>query len=157
MRCRHCGAKSSKEETIPPFRASCPRCAKIAPPALVEQQGDGVTGFREIMIRQNINEAGRKLLETESYHFVVFLDDDGSIVGFDLVDRDIEHLFEWRRGKSPKFYGVTNVGKGYHNRDEVYLNDRFDPKKVLAELKQRGGNIRTDVRTVLIEGINSYR
>ncbi|MBS0663802.1 MAG: hypothetical protein JSR48_11105 [Verrucomicrobia bacterium] len=157
MRCRHCGARFNRAETIPPFRASCPRCARIAPPVLVERQGDGRSGFREIMIRQNPGEFGRKQLESPSFSFVVFLAKDGGVLGFDLEDRDLAHLYQWRRGEPPRFFGVRNVGKGYHNRDEVYINGRFDPTAVLTELRQCGANIRAEIREALVEGIRAYR
>ena len=88
MRCRHCSTRFSKDLTIAPFRASCPNCARIAAPIFVSSQGDGITGFREIMIRQNAGDPSRKLLETRSCQFVIFLDESGGIVGFDLEDRD---------------------------------------------------------------------
>lgn len=157
MRCRHCGTRFSKAETIPPFRASCPACAQIVPTILVSGQGDGTTGFREIMIRQNPNEPRRKLLETRSLHFTIFLDEHAHIVGFDLEDEDSSHLFQWRRGGQPRFYGVANVGRGYHNRDEVYVNGSFDPAGAVAELKARGHNIRDEVREVLLKGLNAER
>jgi hypothetical protein len=123
---------------------------------LVTQQGDGVSSFREIMIRQNADDHRRKLLETRSFHFVIFLDGRGGIVGFDLEDRDSSHLFQWRKGRRPKFYGVANVGKGYHNRDEVYINGRFTSADAVTELNKYGQNIRSEVRCTLLEGISSY-
>jgi len=102
-------------------------CARIAGPILVVQQGDGITGFREIMIRQNENEPRRKLLETRLVHFVCVSSTRRSeLFGFDMQDKDSAHLFQWRPGRRPQFYGVANVGKGFHNRDEVYLNGPFD-------------------------------
>ena len=109
------------------------------------------------MIRQNAGDSSRKLLETQSLHFVVFVDDEGGIVGFDLEDRDCAHLYQWRRGQRPSFYGVANVGKGYHNRDEVCVNGRFPAAAVTAELKECGQNIRGEVLDVLLEGISAYR
>ncbi len=156
MRCRHCSTRFSKDLTIAPFRASCPNCARIAAPIFVSSQGDGITGFREIMIRQNAGDPSRKLLETRSCQFVIFLDESGGIVGFDLEDRDAAHLFQWRRGQRPTYYGIENVGKGYHNRDEVYVNGRFASADVIAELMTCGQNIRSEVRAVLLEGINAY-
>ena len=142
---------------MPPFRASCPNCARIVAPFLVTQQGDGVTGFREIMIRQNENEPRRKLLETAAFHFVVFVDGEERIVGFDLEDREGDHFFQWRKGRRPEFYRVQNFGKGYHNHDQVFVNGRFVSDEVIAELKTHGHNIRSEVRDVLLEGINAYR
>lgn len=156
MRCRHCGTRFSKAETVPPFRASCPKCARIVAPFLVTKQGDSITGFREIMSRQNNGDPRRKLLETQSFRFVVFIDDEERIVGFDLEDRDSAHLFQWRQGHQPVFYGVANVGRGYHNRDEVYVNGRFSAAAVATELTACGDNIRRDVRDILLEGINAY-
>ncbi len=109
------------------------------------------------MIRQNKGDLSRKLLETRASHFVIFLDEGGGIVGFDLEDRDSVHLFQWRKGRSPTFYRLENVGKGYHNRDEVHVNGRFAAAAVVAELKTCGQNIRADVREVLLEGISAYR
>lgn len=109
------------------------------------------------MIRQNANEPKRKLLESHSLHFVIFLDEHAHIVGFDLEDEDSSHLFQWRRGRRPQFYGVANVGKGCHNRDEVYANGSFDVAGAVAELTARGHNIRDKVREVLIAGLNAYR
>lgn len=108
------------------------------------------------MIRQNSGDFSRKLLETCSCHFVIFFDEEGSIVGFDLEDRNSVHLFEWRRGRGAKFYGVANVGAGYHNRDEVHVNGHFASAEVIAELNICGQNIRSEVRDVLTEGINAY-
>ena len=108
------------------------------------------------MIRQNAGEGHRKLLETRSLHFVVFFDDEYRIVGFDLEDCGYTHLYQWRRGRRPVFYRIANVGQSYHNRDEVYLNGRFPAAQVAAELETCGGNIRDDVRELLLEGINAY-
>lgn len=108
------------------------------------------------MIRQNTGDSRRKLLETKSLHFVIFFDDDNRIVGFDLEDYDYTHLYQWRRGKRPEFYGVANIGKSYHNRDEVFLNGRFPAAEVAAELGACGQNIRGEVCAVLLEGINAH-
>lgn len=108
------------------------------------------------MIRQNAGDFSRKLLETRSCHFVIFFDEEGGIVGFDLEDRNSVHLFQWRRGRGAKFYGVANVGRGYDNHDEVHVNGRFASAEVIAELKMFGQNIRSEVRDVLTEGINAY-
>jgi hypothetical protein len=157
MRCRHCGIRVNQDLAIPPFDAFCPKCARIASLLLVNQQGDGATGFREIMIRQNDDEEVRKLLETQTFHFIVFMNRDGQITGFDLEDRDFAHLLQWRRGRLSSFYGVANVGKGHHNRDEIYVNGSFDPTDVISELTKFGGNIRNEVRELLLEGIAGYR
>jgi len=66
-------------------------------------------------------------------------------------------ICSWRRGRRPQFYGVANVGKGCHNRDEVYANGSFDVAGAVAELTARGHNIRDKVREVLIAGLNAYR
>ena len=58
-------------------------------------------------------------------------------------------------GRPPVFYGIANVGKGYHNRNEVYVNGSFSPAAVAAELASNGQNIRSEVRAVLLEGINA--
>jgi len=108
------------------------------------------------MIRQNANEPKRKLLETRSFHFTVFLDENVRIVGFDMEDRNATHLLQWRRGRKPRFYGVANVGKGYQNRDEVYENGAFNSTDAVAELKSFGGNIRSEVCDVLLTGISDY-
>lgn len=108
------------------------------------------------MIRQNAGDPSRKLLETHSCHFIVFLDERGGIVGFDLEDRDSAHLFQWRRGQRPTFYRVSNVGMGYHNRDEVHVNGHFTSADIIAELKTHGQNIRREVSDVLLEGMRTY-
>ncbi len=109
------------------------------------------------MIRQNAGDPSRKLLETRSCHFVIFLDESAAIVGFDLEDRDSAHLFQWRRGQRPTFYRIANVGTGYHNRDEVHVNGHFVSADTIAELKTRGQNIRREVCDVLLEGLRAYR
>jgi hypothetical protein len=157
MRCSHCGSVFRKADTIPPFRASCTKCARVAGRFLVTEQGDGVSGFREVMIRQDPEDLRRKLLETQSFHFTVFVDEREKIVAFDLEDREGVHLLRWRRGRRPAFYGIANVGKGYHNRNEVQMNGRFSSTEVISELAAHGQNIRGDVRDVLLEGINAYR
>ena len=157
MRCTHCGSVFRKTDTIPPCRASCANCAGAAGRFLVTEQGDGVSGFREVMIRQDPDDLRRKLLETQSFHFTLFVDEGRKIAAFDLEDRDGVHLLQWRRGRQPAFYGVENVGRGYHNRNEVQLNGRFDPAEVVSELESHGQNIRSEVREVLLEGIHAYR
>jgi hypothetical protein len=125
-------------------------------PMFVSAQGNGVTGFREVMLGQHANEPRRKLLETRSFHFVLFLDDRDQIAGFELTDEDERHLFRWRRGRRPQFYGVQNVGKGYHNHDEVLINGAFQAGPVIAEVTRAGHNIRPEVRDVLLEGVRAY-
>ncbi len=155
MRCKYCGTRFSTDATVAPFRAICPKCVRLVAPRFVLKQGDGETGFREVMIGQNAKDPGRKLLETRSYHFTIFVDEQEQIFGFDLTDRDEDHLLRWRRGRPPVFYGIANVGKGYHNRNEVYVNGSFSPAAVAAELESHGQNIRSEVRAVLLEGINA--
>lgn len=86
------------------------------------EQGDGVTGFREIMIAQKSNEPNRKLLK-------------------------------WRRDGHPQFYRVENIGKGYGNRDEVRFGGTFCATGVVTELMTAGGNIRPEIRAILLKGI----
>ncbi len=153
MRCRYCGTKFSAAATVVPFRATCPKCAAIVTPLLVVQPGDGIGSFREVMIAQNAKDPSRKLLETQSYHFTLFFDDNQKIIGFDLTDRDEAHLLKWRSDRPPVYYGVANVGKGYNNHHTVFINGRFAAAPVMAELESRGQNIRREVRAVLRDGI----
>lgn len=153
MRCRYCGVKFSAAATRPSFRASCPKCAAVVPPIFVERQGDGITGFREIMIGQFASEPSRKLLETQSYHFTIYLDARREILGFDLTDRDEAHLLKWRRDRAPVYYGIRNEGMGYRNHHSVFINGRFSPLPVIAELEACGANLRAEICATLRAGI----
>lgn len=157
MRCCYCGSRFGSAATIGPFRVACPKCSRLEAPRWVVPQGDGITGFREIMLGQNAREPGRKLLETRSFHFTIFVDERDEITGFDLADRDEDHVLKWRRGRRPVYYRVANRGKGYHNHNDVLLNGRFSPAEVVAELDSLGSNIRREVKAVLLEGIHSDR
>jgi hypothetical protein len=120
------------------------------PPLFVVEQGNGTTGFREVMIAQHARDPSRKLLETRSYHFTVFLGEHQEIIGFDLTDRDEDHLLKWRLGKPPIYYGVANNGRGgYHNHADVFINGRFSPLPVVAELESCRQNLRGEVRALL--------
>ena len=115
-----------------------------------------MTGFREIMIAQHANEPNRKLLETRSWHFTIFIDRSEAICGFELTDANEAHLLKWRRGHPSKFYRVENVGKGYRNHDVLHLNGIFQSEAVVGDLMSVGKNIRSDIRGVLLEGIAAY-
>src|SRR3954466_10933124 len=108
MRCRYCGVKLTSGTVLGLLGESrrCPRCARLKRLLFVEQQGDGVATFREVMLGQNPDEPSRKLLETESFHFTVFIDASNEICGFDLADEHEAHLLKWQRGKSPRYYRV---------------------------------------------------
>ena len=158
MRCRYCGKNLSIRGTagLSEESRTCDRCARLKRLRFVTRQGDGVTGFREIMIWQHANEPNRKLIETRSWHFTVFINESEEICGFELADADQSHLLKWWRGERPVFYRVENIGKGYHNRDELRLNGDFQADGVIAELVHAGGNIRPHVRKVLLDGISAY-
>lgn len=155
MRCRYCGCLFSPPGVLGFRQTSCPKCVRLLAPRLVVEQGDGVTGFREVMLGQNANEPARKLLETEAFHFTIYFDEQDRIIGFDLTDRDEAHLLKWRRGRLPIYYGVTNEGRGYHNRNEVFLDGKFASAAVEAELNGPGRNLQRHVRAVLLEGIHA--
>jgi hypothetical protein len=159
MLCGYCGVKLNRAFSFSPFRkpTACPKCTKILDLRLVNEQGDGLSGFREIMIRQNLGDVSRKLLETRSYHFVVFLNSEHEIDGFELTDRDETHMLKWKRGKASYYYSVKNVGRGYANHDQILKNGVFDPNPVIEELSSIGKNIRSDVLPTLLEGIAAYK
>ncbi len=108
------------------------------------------------MLNQIEREPRRKLLETCSFHFVIFFDEEDRPIGFELADENEAHVLKWKRGDRAKYFGVRNSGKGYGNHDRIYVNGAFRPEAVLAELEQKGKNIRPEVMAVLREGIEAY-
>ena len=150
MRCRYCSQILTADD---PAAWGCLRCTRLKPLQFVMKQGDGVTGFREIMIAQKSNEPNRKLLETRAWHFTVFVDESGGVLGFELTDAVETRLLKWRRDGHPQFYRVENVGKGYGNRDEVRFGGTFCATGVVTELMTAGGNIRPEIRAILLKGI----
>jgi hypothetical protein len=159
--CRYCGAPFLDADGIPFTRLSpvptCQRCNELDRPIFTTQRGDGILSFHEILIRQNAGEPRRKLVETTTLHFIVFLDDRNEITGFELSDRNDLHILTWKKGRTASYFGVNNVGTGYANRDEIVANGVFPQQEVLEEFLRCASNLTDDVRRTLEEGLRSYR
>jgi hypothetical protein len=158
MRCRYCGKILPTRDTASTSAKlrNCSRCTRLKTLHFVAVQGDGVSGFREVMIWQHANEPNRKLVETRSWHFTVFVDAHEQICGFEVADADESHLLKWRRGEPPVAYAVENIGKGYHNRHELTVEGKFAVADAISELNRVGANIRPQVYTILLEGLSAY-
>lgn len=153
--CRYCGTPVSKSHGI--AVTSCKRCDELGQPIFTTQRGDGVRSFHEILIRQNAGEPRRKLVETTTLHFIVFLDDRNEITGFELSDRNDLHILTWKRGRTASYFGVNNIGRAYANRDEIVINGLFPQEEVLKEFLECSGNLKEGVRLIIEEGLRAYR
>jgi hypothetical protein len=107
------------------------------------------------MLSQSSREPRRKLVETRTYHFTLFLDENNTITGFDLTDRDEEHVLKCREGKLPIYYRLSNVERGYHNHNAAFHNGRFAAEPVIADIEARGHNLREEVRAKLVAAIKN--
>ena len=158
MRCIYCGKVIATRGTASASADSrnCGRCSRLKQLRFVVKQGDGVSGFREIMLSQHPNEPGRKLIETRSWHFTIFVSQEEEICGFELADAYDSHVLKWKHGERAIAYRVENLGKGYGNHDVLHPVREFAVGDVLTELMAAGRNIVPEVRQVLLEGIAAY-
>lgn len=127
----------------------------LLPLQLVTEQGDGVTTFREVMIRQNRDDLPRKQLELQGYSFVVWFGEGDTIAGVEMSDPTDRHVLRWHAGQQARYFRVRNEARGYHNVDHLLLNGVLPKGELLAMLEASRANLTAPCYAALCESIRS--